>query len=399
MIQDIVRYTGCIAVFAVFALFNVGCIFLFNENVYRIIDNIPHNTPHNNVDILANVTNNTIMDDKNIKLISPLEERFPKWSLDNRKYPFRLNSYNEYYINCDTNKTTYNVTITSGLLLIDETAINGTSPDKKKSHDYKNTITKLLTYTYQPLILFISNNIEHTSMFDNIISIRTQTKYPPTIIISINIKDTEYYPYIKQKLLQFNSTNYFDNELQLTKCSVWNEKIVFLHNTALRNPFNSQYFFWLDGGILRYHHNCEFFKTFPMKTRLPVLNNNKLAFGVRKNFTCDIYKQKYLDYRKRAVTGTYAGTRIAVLNAYNSYKTTLNEFFNSKHGIMSHQDSSVICDDQEVMSFSSCNNPELFSTIYETHNNGGCGHYYQMLNLFGNGSWAYDPSRTWIVSE
>ena len=279
-------YVSCIIICGLLGLINilVNLFFInrYNIDIYSLIESHGIEKIQN---ISTNQFNNNNVNDTHIKLISSLQEMYPKWSLNNTKYSFMLNSYNEYYLNCESN-TDYSVTLISALILIDETAINGTSPDKEPQHQYTKTIINLLQNAYQPLILFISNNVENNKkLFNKIISIRQQKKYPPTIIISIDIKDTEYYPYIKQKELQYNFS--IGDELQLTKCTVWNEKIVFLKNTVLRNPFNSQYFFWLDAGILRYADNPEQFKQFPIQNRLNLLNNNKFFFGTRKRLTCD----------------------------------------------------------------------------------------------------------------
>ena len=94
----------------------------------------------------------------------------------------------------------------------------------------------------------------------------------------------------------------------------------------------------------------------------------------------------------------YAGTKIAIMNAYNAYKTTLNEFFSSSNGILWWREfPPAICDDQEVLSFSACNNPHLFSTVYETYKNKEMSHYYQLLHLFGNVS--YHRERLWEVNK
>ena len=345
-----------------------------------------------------NAANNatSVINDKNINLISSLKEMEPTWSLKNKKYPFYFNSYNEYYLNCDsTNNIKYDVTFISALMLINETVINGTSSDDRPSHNYTHTIIKLLKYAYKPLILFISKNIEiNKKLLNNIISIRNQTKYPPTIIISLNIKDTESYMFIKQKELE--SKNALKNELEITKCIVWNEKIVFLKNSVLRNPFNSRYFFWMDAGIFRYHHeNLTVFSKFPIPSRLELLNNDKFMVGIRNPFSCDNYKKRIFG-TQFMVSGTiYAGSKMGILKGYNAYRQSLIAGLNSK--LPGPVYPKFICNDQEVMTFAICNNPDIFTTVFERVNDKTRSHYYQLLNLFSN--IGYHSNRIWDITS
>ena len=95
----------------------------------------------------------------------------------------------------------------------------------------------------------------------------------PTYYIECNIQDFVTYKY-KDRMLT-HQTHCPSIELNL----IWNEKIFLIKKAYDINPFNSDFFCWVDAGICSYRHNTPPTLQFPNIDKLNRLPKNKFIYS------------------------------------------------------------------------------------------------------------------------
>ena len=57
---------------------------------------------------------------------------------------------------------------------------------------------------------------------------------------------------------------------------IWNEKTMFMYKTYKMNPFNTEYYAWIDIGMVRNQNYIKFLHNFPSKKRIEQLDKSKV---------------------------------------------------------------------------------------------------------------------------
>lgn len=83
---------------------------------------------------------------------------------------------------------------------------------------------------------------------------------------------------------------------------IWNEKIFFIEKAARINPFNSEFFSWIDAGICTYRYTEPPSKPFPDLNKLSLLPKDKFIFtsSIRP-----FYEPALLNTYYHHISGTY----------------------------------------------------------------------------------------------
>jgi hypothetical protein len=132
---------------------------------------------------------------------------------------------------------------------------------------------------------------------DNIEFINSFRKDLPTYFIECNIEDFNTYKY-KDKMIT-HRLHCPSVELNL----IWNEKLFMLQKAAKLNPFNSQWFKWIDAGICIYRDIKPPTTPFPNIAKLNELPKDKFIFSSSQT-NCNkmyIHPKNYYHY----ISGTY----------------------------------------------------------------------------------------------
>jgi len=95
----------------------------------------------------------------------------------------------------------------------------------------------------------------------------------PTHYITCNIEDFTSYKY-KDRMIT-HPIHCPSIELNL----IWNEKIFFIKKTLELNPFNSEFFCWIDAGICTYRDNKPSTTSFPNIEKMNNLPKNKFIYS------------------------------------------------------------------------------------------------------------------------
>lgn len=162
-----------------------------------------------------------------------------------------------------------------------------TRVDDRKWDDYLQWFRKTLNIDCNFLIFTQSDVI------DVILECRDSLN---TFIIESNLKQIPYY-YLKDSIQNILDSNFYKSNMQdnnRVECinSLYSiiqySKFKWLSEASKINPFNSQYFFWVDAGISRFLSEEDYKSKFPSLEAIQQLNNIDDTFLVQYNE--DYYK-------------------------------------------------------------------------------------------------------------
>lgn len=141
-----------------------------------------------------------------------------------------------------------NITIVTGLWNLDRETLTGWA--KRDFNDYKTKFFELLSVNVQ-MCIWIPKELE-----SDVLKIRGDK---PTKIFIKNVKDFETWNPFFQKIQSIRNNPSWKNLAEWLSKSPQSEleyynammftKMFMVNNSAMINPFNSKYFFWLNGGI------------------------------------------------------------------------------------------------------------------------------------------------------
>jgi hypothetical protein len=123
--------------------------------------------------------------------------------------------------------------------------------------------------------------------FGNTESIELAKKYRgnlPTHYIECDISD--FYTYTYRDRMITHPRHCPSVELNM----IWNEKVFLIEKASKLNPFNSDFFAWIDAGICTYRDNAPPTRPFPDLNKLMLLPKDKCIFTSTDNPIFEPYK-------------------------------------------------------------------------------------------------------------
>jgi|688.fasta_scaffold231699_3 hypothetical protein len=178
----------------------------------------------------------------------------------------------------------------------------------------------------------------------------------PTVYIELNIEDFVTYPY-KDRMI---TDTYHCPSVLLNV--VWNEKIFLIQKALDLNPFQSDFFCWVDAGICTYRKKAPPSIPFPNINKLNELPTNKFIYTSSEPYNPDlVQKTNYYHH----VSGTYMLHKNIIpyfVNLYYQYFTTLVDKNNiwTEQVILTH-----IFKNHQYLFYKFCDGyGELYSQLY-----------------------------------
>ena len=133
---------------------------------------------------------------------------------------------------------------------------------------------------------------------------------------------------------------------------IWNEKIFFIQKAKNLNPFNSDFFAWIDAGICTFRDNPPPKTSFPNLDKLNMLPQDKFIFTSRPYYNPNdsdyFYKMTY-------VTGTYLLHHSIIDKFVEFYKQYLDKLV----------DKSIVWADQVILTHIYIDHQNLFYKLGE----------------------------------
>ena len=171
-----------------------------------------------------------------------------------------------------------------------------------------------------------------------------------TLIITLEFEDLEVfkkYPmsfWADQKKIDHES--YHTPELY----AIWYEKKEFIKKVSLQNPFNTEYFIWMDAGVCRDKKWIPYLKEFPNVNKIP---KNKILIS---RITDDFEEFDDLKHKDCVGGNLIAGHKNTWDKYYKLYDTTMEDYIRKKK---------FVGKDQSIIGTTVINNKELFD-LYKT---------------------------------
>jgi hypothetical protein len=163
----------------------------------------------------------------------------------------------------------------------------------------------------------------------------------PTYYIELEIED--FYTYKYKDRIRTHSVHCPSVELNL----VWNEKIFMLEKAHLLNPFNSEWFKWIDAGICTYRYLYPPQTVFPNLEKMKKLPADKFIYSSSQPYNENSVKNTNYYHH---ISGTY----ILHKNVINQFVTIYKAYFDRL------LDKNNIWTDQVILTHIYKDNPNLF---------------------------------------
>ena len=155
-------------------------------------------------------------------------------------------------------------------------------------------------------------------------TIETIKKYRnnlPTYYVECNIEDFYVYKY-RNKMIT-DKSHCPSVELNL----IWHEKIFLLQKAYKLNPFNSEYFKWIDAGHCIYRNKRPQITPFPNITKLNNLPKDKFIYSSSMHYNENVLKSKDPSYHH--ISGTYILHKNIIDKFVEIYKQYLDKLVNT----------------------------------------------------------------------
>jgi len=173
--------------------------------------------------------------------------------------------------------------------------------------------------------------------------IKKYRKNLPTHYIECNISDFNTYKF-KDKMVT-HQVHCPSVELNL----IWNEKIFLIEKAIELNPFNTEYFMWMDAGMCSFRNRIPPSTQFPNINKLNKLPKDKFIYSSTHNFT----------YNEKFVKGQYH-LHHHVSGTYLFHKNIINKLVEIYKKYLSLIDKNDIWTDQVIWTLIYKDNKELF---------------------------------------
>jgi hypothetical protein len=171
----------------------------------------------------------------------------------------------------------------------------------------------------------------------------------PTVYVEYNINDFKTYKY-KDRMLT-HPCHCPSIELNL----IWNEKLFLIKKASELNPFSTDYFFWVDAGILPYREHAPPTTPFPNIEKLNTLPTNRFIYSASYQYHESEVNQYY-----HHITGTSYILHKSMIPFFVSlYETYLDKLV----------DKNNIWTDQVILTHIYKDYPNLFYQLCSSYGN------------------------------
>jgi len=165
----------------------------------------------------------------------------------------------------------------------------------------------------------------------------------PTVFVKKEI--SEFVTYKHKDAIQTHHRHVPSKELQM----IWNEKLFLLRETARTNPFDSEWFLWIDAGLFLYRDEEPPKETFCFE-KLASLPKDRLIFSSSDSPTCNFSSIKEGNYY-HYVSGIFMIHKSFVEKFVSVYEIYIDRLLSQKDWIYT---------DQVILTHMYKENPELF---------------------------------------
>lgn len=238
--------------------------------------------------------------------------------------------------------------------------------DDRNWEDYLKWFCKTLNINCNFLIFTESDVVE---------VIKKSRNLSDTLIVESSLEQTPYY-YLKETIQKILDSDFYKlnmKDIGRVECNdaiysvIQYSKFKWLSEASKINPFNSQYFFWVDAGISRFLRPQDYKSKFPSLDAIEQLNNIDDTFVVQYNNdyykdltdTRILPKSYFWDSRSFICGSMFGGNSTAVIEMENEIDKVMNFMIKNR----------CINNEQIALGYLSKIREDLFSLFYRTDPN------------------------------
>jgi len=191
-----------------------------------------------------------------------------------------------------------------------------TKGDGRKISEYKDWIQKTLQLNCN---LYVVTEERFKDFF-----IENRPKQYPMEIKIIDFKESYYYKYY-DRMKEILESNYYKNKIlhpNRVECVLPEYNIIqyskfdYLKIAMKENPFQSDYFFWMDSGCSRFFLDVDISASYPSQNVIAFLKNNPNKFIIQKRHDLEYFPidENFIWKSDNLLYGTMFGGDVAVIN-------------------------------------------------------------------------------------
>lgn len=167
----------------------------------------------------------------------------------------------------------------------------------------------------------------------------------PTYYIELNLEDLYCYRY-KNNLL--SCTPHVPSSLVNV---IWNEKVFLLEKAFKVNPFNSDFFMWIDAGIYFYRNEYPPTTIFPNINKIKTLPKDKFIFSSSDSNVFEEYKVHDNHYYHYISGGCFIIHKNIIQDFISLYKSYIDKYLSQYNWVNT---------EQKILTHILAEHPELF---------------------------------------
>lgn len=246
--------------------------------------------------------------------------------------------------------------------------------DGRNWKDYLRWFEKTLSLNC-PMVVYVED--------ETINFVKEKRKDLPTKIISQKLENLCYYKH-KEIMDKILSSEDYKNKIKDNKrieCNhslysiIQYSKFEWMERTSIENPFNSDYFIWMDAGLSRFFNDLDTQKIYPsdnFKNQIKDIQNKVLIQTFMSHysdlFNAQVLTEEYLkDNRSYIMGGMFCGGKDAIKNVKNKVDELFGEMLKNN----------IVNNEQIALGYLFKKNPELFISFI---NNSAIHRSYELIN-------------------
>jgi len=186
--------------------------------------------------------------------------------------------------------------------------------DLKSKHpreQYEAWIQNMIKAT-DPMIIFVDPTSDYFNWWP---MIEKHRQHAPTLLVPLPFRNLTMSTVFSDEfwetyILPRDRTKRFKKGVDVYK--IWNEKMIFMREVARENPFDTEFFYWIDAGYYR--------KAYQSPIYSPIVRNNITDKGVERH---QVVYQMVKDFPTFEIAGgAFGGTSNAIQLHYQNYWKT-----------------------------------------------------------------------------
>jgi hypothetical protein len=264
-------------------------------------------------------------------------------------------------------------TIITGLFDIKRNTMDG-----RPWENYLNWFEKTLSINC-PMVIFVEDQ--------TIDFVKNKRGNLPTIVINQKIEDLEYFKYKEDMDRIISSKEYKDiiKDSNRIECQhslysiIQYSKFEFVEKSSIQNPFNSEYFIWMDAGLSRFFGDMDVNKEYPgkqFKSMIPAIKEKMLIQTFCSYypdlFYSNLLSENYLtDNRSYVMGGMFCSGKEAIKNVKKEINLLFEEMLKNN----------IVNNEQIALGYLLKKKPELFVSFI---NDSNLHRSYELINQLQN---------------